>query len=433
MEEVSGLFSADDQRLLLQHPSPLAQEDYDAMEMEWWTREPVWSSGVPEELWGLRFLVPLDGDQLMTQEGGKDTTSSEVPEEFRKARRHRLSLDGMKSSLPSPSRRSSSIVEGHVEAPGYEQCRGEPGGCGGAGGRIDGSGALEQCRNRRLVFVGDSLNRNMWESLACILYTALPDRSRARVHHLSSEHKIFRAMDYNCSVEFFWSPFLVQLETKPDRTKVLKLDQLPAMLQQVIGADVLVFNTGHWWTHTGKLRAWDHLERNGMLVKMEGEEAFSRALRTWARWVDHNVDQTRTRVFFRSVSPEHKGHYQLTEPPNTQCSANWCYNQTAPIAADEAIVPWFPKSMVSIVEGSIRSMRTRAAYLNITRLSELRIDAHPSVYSINRDGKPLTLEQRQQPIIYADCSHWCLPGLPDTWNVLLLASLMRHPSSNVNL
>ncbi|XP_020199555.1 protein trichome birefringence-like 42 [Aegilops tauschii subsp. strangulata] len=303
---------------------------------------------------------------------------------------------------------------------GYEQWRWQPRGCGGAVGRIDGSGALEQCRNRRLVFVGDSLNRNMWESLACILYTALPDRSRARVHHLSSEHKIFRAMDYNCSVEFFWSPFLVQLETKPDRTKVLKLDQLPAMLQQVIGADVLVFNTGHWWTHTGKLRAWDHLERNGMLVKMEGEEAFSRALRTWARWVDHNVDQTRTRVFFRSVSPEHKG-------------ANWCYNQTAPIAADEAIVPWFPKSMVSIVEGSIRSMRTRAAYLNITRLSELRIDAHPSVYSINRDGKPLTLEQRQQPIIYADCSHWCLPGLPDTWNVLLLASLMRHPSSNVNL
>lgn len=295
---------------------------------------------------------------------------------------------------------------------GYEQWRWQPRGCAGAT-RLDGSTALEQCRNRRLVFVGDSLNRNMWESLACILYTALPDRSRARVHDISSEYKIFRAMDFNCSVEFLWSPFLVQLETKQDRTKALKLDQLPAMLQRVIGADVLVFNTGHWWTHTGKLRAWDHLERNGMLVKMEGEEAFSRALRTWARWVDHNVNQTKTRVFFRSISPQHKG-------------ANWCYNQTAPIAADGAIVPWFPKSMVSIVERSIRSMRTPATYLNITRLSELRVDAHPSVYSINRDGKPLSLEQRQQPIMYADCSHWCLPGLPDTWNVLLLASLIMR-------
>jgi len=43
-----------------------------------------------------------------------------------------------------------------------------------------------------------------------------------------------------------------------------------------------------------------------MTVEMAGEEAFNRALRTWARWVDRNIDPTRTRVFFRSVSPEHK-------------------------------------------------------------------------------------------------------------------------------
>lgn len=61
---------------------------------------------------------------------------------------------------------------------------------------------------------------------------------------------------------------------------------------------------------------WDHLERNGKLVEMDGEEAFNRALRTWARWVDHNVDPTRTRVFFRSVSPEHK-RYNSGNHPNT--------------------------------------------------------------------------------------------------------------------
>ncbi|KAL6615581.1 hypothetical protein ACP70R_037851 [Stipagrostis hirtigluma subsp. patula] len=299
---------------------------------------------------------------------------------------------------------------------GYERWRWQPKGCGGLT-RLGGAEALELCRDRRLVFVGDSLNRNMWESLACILYTAVPDRSRARIVN-DAGAEIFRAMDYNCSVEFFWSPFLVKLETKDDRTRALKLDQLPAMLQRTLGADVLVFNTGHWWTHTGKLRAWDHLERDGKMVEMAGEEAFNRALRTWARWVDHNVDPSRTRVFFRSVSPEHK-------------SVNWCYNQTLPIF-NGTVDPWFPRSLVSIVERNIKSMRTPVAYLNITHLSELRIDAHPSVYTITREGKPLSTEQRQQPIIYADCSHWCLPGLPDTWNVLLLASLMR-PHSNVNL
>ncbi|XP_062205235.1 protein trichome birefringence-like 42 [Phragmites australis] len=295
----------------------------------------------------------------------------------------------------------------------YEHWRWQPSGCGGRT-RLGGAEALELCRNKRLVFVGDSLNRNMWEPLACILYTAVLDRSRTRIIN-DAGLEIFRAMDYNCSVEFIWSPFLVKLETKDDRTRALKLDQLPDTMPRTLGADVLVFNTGHWWTHTGKLRAWDHLERDGKMVDMAGEEAFNRALRTWARWVDHNVDRGRTRVFFRSISPEHK-------------SVNGCYNQTSPIS-NGTVAPWFPKSLVSIVERNIKGMRTPVTYLNITHLSELRIDAHPSVYTVTRDGKPLNMEQRQQPITYADCSHWCLPGLPDTWNVLLLASLMTHPSN----
>ncbi|KAE8805462.1 hypothetical protein D1007_18549 [Hordeum vulgare] len=86
MEEVRAPFSVDDQRLLQQHPPPMAQEDYDAL--DWWTtREPVSPSGVPEELWGLRFLAALDHeDEVMMQEDGKgepSSTSSEVPEEFR--------------------------------------------------------------------------------------------------------------------------------------------------------------------------------------------------------------------------------------------------------------------------------------------------------------------------------------------------------------
>ncbi|RZS25528.1 hypothetical protein BHM03_00058741, partial [Ensete ventricosum] len=113
--------------------------------------------------------------------------------------------------------------------------------------------------------------------------------------------------DYDCSVEFFWSPFLVELKEREDHAKILRLDKLPAEGRRWLGADVMVFNTGHWWTHRGKLRAWDYFEGSEQLMEdMEAEEAFQRALRTWAQWVDRNVDPGRTAVFFRSISPEHK-------------------------------------------------------------------------------------------------------------------------------
>jgi len=44
--------------------------------------------------------------------------------------------------------------------------------------RLKGNEMLEILRGKRLVFVGDSLNRNMWESLVCTLRHSLEDKSR---------------------------------------------------------------------------------------------------------------------------------------------------------------------------------------------------------------------------------------------------------------
>ncbi|KAF3577195.1 hypothetical protein DY000_02029228 [Brassica cretica] len=43
-----------------------------------------------------------------------------------------------------------------------------------------------------------------------------------------------------------------------------------------------------------------------------------------------------------------------------------------------------------------------------TGLSQLRKDSHPSSYSGNHPGND---------------SHWCLPGVPDTWNILFYSVL----------
>ncbi|XP_020105585.1 protein trichome birefringence-like 40 [Ananas comosus] len=294
----------------------------------------------------------------------------------------------------------------------YQHWRWKPKGC--ELPRYGGTEMLERWRGKRVVIVGDSLNRNMWESLACILYSSMQHKSRAYVNAKSHEYKMFRAMDYDCTVEFYWSPFLVKLEQRKDHSKVLNLDELPDTAQRWIGADVMVFNSGHWWTHRGKMRAWDWYERRGRAAEMGEYEAFNRAFRTWARWVGQSVDTAHTRVFFRSISPEHK-------------LENWCYNQTTPFT-NETYKQYFPRTMISVVERNIQKMRNKVKYLNITHLSEYRKDAHTSVYT-TRQGNLLTLDQQRQPNLYADCSHWCLPGLPDTWNVLLFASLMGTPSN----
>ena len=55
-------------------------------------------------------------------------------------------------------------------------------------------------------------------------------------------------------------------------------------------------------------------------------------------------------------------------------------------------------------------------FLNITYLTGFRKDGHPSN---NR-------EPEADPPDFQDCSHWCLPGVPDTWNELLYARLLSR-------
>ncbi|XP_042521028.1 protein trichome birefringence-like [Macadamia integrifolia] len=278
--------------------------------------------------------------------------------------------------------------------------------------RFNGTDMLERLRGKRVIIAGDSINRNQWESLSCLLYSVVSP-SEAEVNVISGVYKVFRAKDYNCSIEFYWSPFLVKLDETPTKKRrkgrrVLKLDAMASSARQWQGADIMVFNTGHWWVHDGKLQTWDFLQFKGKLVKnLEVETAFEMGMKTWAHWIDSNVNSTKTTVFFRSISPEHKLEKQ------------WCHNQTQPIL-DESYTELFPRSIMGIVEKTIQEMRTPVKYLNITRLSQYRKDAHPTVYT-SKQGKLLTKEQRKQPEVYGDCSHWCLPGLPDTWNVLLYA------------
>lgn len=76
------------------------------------------------------------------------------------------------------------------------------------------------------------------------------------------------------------------------------------------------------------------------------------------------------------------------------------------------------RRLYEIAVNVTKSTKVPIHFLNITTMSEYRKDGHTSFYG-SRNGKLITPEQKLDPRTFADCYHWCLPGLPDTWNELL--------------
>ncbi|KAL6567805.1 hypothetical protein OROGR_001473 [Orobanche gracilis] len=284
--------------------------------------------------------------------------------------------------------------------------------------RLNATDFLKRLRGKNVVFVGDSLNRNMWESLVCVLRHGVKDKNR--VYEISGRHKFkkkgfyaFRFEDFNCSVDFVSSPFLVKESSFNEKNasfETLRLDSMDGTTSMYHDADVIIFNTGHWWTHEKTSRGEGYYqEGNYVHPRLKVLEAYKRALVTWARWVDKNIDRNKTEVIFRGYSVTHfRGG-----PWN---SGGQCHKETEPIF-DETYLAKYPLKM-KVLEYVLKGMKTPVTYLNISRLTDYRKDGHPSIYRPD-------YQAAQQEIHAQDCSHWCLPGVPDTWNELLYVSLLK--------
>ncbi|KAL6005351.1 hypothetical protein ACLOJK_005917 [Asimina triloba] len=227
--------------------------------------------------------------------------------------------------------------------------------------QFNASDMLERNRNGRIVFAGDSIGRNQWESLLCML--ALGVSNKSSIHEKNgrpiTKHKGYLAMrfdTYNLTVEYYRVPFLVIPDRPPQNSSheiktALRVDKLHWRSKQWIGANVLIFNAGHWWNQEKTVKMYDLAS----LIRRFSSK--------------HQYEYSRS-IQEVTTDMEAMGHEELG--------------------------------------------LAKESYHLSELLSNLRSDGHPSLH--REPGTPVPIRQ--------DCSHWCLPGVPDVWNELLYAHLL---------
>ncbi|XP_011626033.1 protein trichome birefringence-like 11 isoform X1 [Amborella trichopoda] len=240
----------------------------------------------------------------------------------------------------------------------YERWRWEPDECELMG--FDGVKLLERIRGKRMVFVGDSLSKNQWESMLCMVGNGSWERGRKGRRGPG----VFYG-DFGVSIEISWSPFLVRFEGRNGENESLSLDMVDENTGEWKDAGVLVFNTGHWWTHPKRHQLWEKTTKGACFNETEVIEEKS-------------------------------------------------------IMGKESLVE-MELRRVEKVAHVIEDMGLPVKLLNITWMSLYRKDAHTTMFN-NRNGNGARLMSGDYSMV--DCSHWCLPGLPDVWNHLLYASIM---------
>ncbi|KAK7265453.1 hypothetical protein RJT34_33073 [Clitoria ternatea] len=299
----------------------------------------------------------------------------------------------------------------------YEKLRWQPKDC--QMEEFEGSKFLRRMQNKTLAFVGDSLGRQQFQSLMCMITGG---EEKLQVEDVGREYGLvvaegsarpngwaFRFPSTNTTVLYYWSASLCDVEpidaNNPGTDYAMHLDRPPAFLRQYLHKfNVVVLNTGHHWNR-GKLNA------NRWVMYVDGVPntdkkraviwvAKNLTIHSVVSWVNLQLPKhPGLKVFLRSISPRHfvGGDW------NTGGS---CDN-TKPMSVGKEILD--EESSDEVAANAVKG--TGVKLLDITALSHLRDEGHISRFSITAKAG------------VQDCLHWCLPGVPDTWNEILFAQI----------
>ncbi|AQK56679.1 Putative DUF231 domain containing family protein [Zea mays] len=224
-----------------------------------------------------------------------------------------------------------------------------------------------------------------------------------------------------------WQPNECSLPTIKEW--IISPERIEAHTKHWKDVDYLIFNTYIWWMNTADIK----VRRSNSRYWSENDEvprieAYGRVFKTWSDWLNDNIDPARTSVFFMTISPPHLSPQNWGNPDGIKCVGETLpyqnYSQPLDLYHDMRLY-----DLVVKVASSME--KVPVTVIDITRMSDYRKDAHTSLYTI-RQGKLLTPKQKADPEKFADCIHWCLPGVPDVWNQILYTRILSKSSWHSN-
>ncbi|KAM0941219.1 putative PMR5 domain, PC-Esterase [Dioscorea sansibarensis] len=190
---------------------------------------------------------------------------------------------------------------------GYQHWRWQPQNC--SLPSFNATFMLEKLRGKTMIFAGDSLNRGQFSSMVCLLQRSIPQHAKS--FEIYEPRFIFKAKEYNASIEFYWAPFLLESNCDnfyyhrlSDRT--VRKGSINVHAQHWKEADILIVDTYIWWMTGLKLKIIGRGKgEEEEMTKMEAEDAYRMGLKELVEWVEKNMDPRKTRVFFVTMSPSH--------------------------------------------------------------------------------------------------------------------------------
>ncbi|CAI5458431.1 unnamed protein product [Closterium sp. Yama58-4] len=294
---------------------------------------------------------------------------------------------------------------------------------------FDADGFAKMMKNKRMLLVGDSIMGNLYESLLCSIYTGGYEAERGH-KPLNSVKAIFFPT-FNFSVAYFFSPYLMDaFQQQANGAKrggahgyVVNVTSVhPVVVRLLPMYDVAVFSSGTWWLQNvpGRKQPNTFMVNGVVQQNITNLEAFRTGLKTLA----NHVKQSNFSgiPFFLTFNPKH-GPVMRTARGDGACGA------VQPIGPKGAF-KWYESIRTAEeyfkMQRHVLTSSSNMRVVKVTRMSEMRPEGHLGMWWQKRDN--LT-EALATPDL-GDCTHWCLPGVPDAWLDVMYAYMRLEPVLN---